>query len=289
MSSVDVAIEVVSLPLPVGWWREFQEQWIASQIEPWQTRLRVLLTAPATLHWNSVCFIAMRPESGAIMSAAILDNPRRRTPSGFRSCWLAHVFTVPEARGQGLATRIVKKAVDHVSHADVEEIVLATSKAHSRSSPYAKVGFHPVAESGCLMRFEVLESQRSGVSTPASASKAPFRVRVDDLGACASIGARSHCAVRGDVICEEGGLDIEELLCTLLSQGPQLGSVRFFGMPEGATVGIWDMPATSATPSTLLATSTPDLRSLVEKAPSLRIPQALGEEFTYLTAHESVA
>jgi GNAT superfamily N-acetyltransferase len=289
MRPADVAIDVVGLPLPANWWRAFQESWVASQIEPWQTRLHVLLTAPATQHWNSSCFIARQVESGVVLSAAILDGPRRLTPTGFRSSWLAHVFTVPKARGQGLATRVVGRAVADASHAGIEEVVLATSKAHAPSSLYMKVGFHPVAQSDCLMRFEVPGRPHPGVKAP-SVPGAMFGVRIDDLGACASIGARSHHALRGGTVCQQEGLDIEELLCGLLSRGPQLGTIRYLAIPDGVSVGVWDVPVSSAAPATLLAASTPDLRSLDAVVSSLSIPSnSLQEQFAYLAAHKSVA
>lgn len=55
--------------------------------------------------------------------------------------WLCDVFVLPEHRGQGLARRMVRAAIEHRSVAGVKRILLATLDAHG---VYAALGFTPL-------------------------------------------------------------------------------------------------------------------------------------------------
>ena len=68
-----------------------------------------------------------------------------------RFAWIADVFVADEHRGKGLATAMVRFALDHPEHRDVAVWTLATRDAHE---VYARCGFQPMdqPERGMIYR-----------------------------------------------------------------------------------------------------------------------------------------
>jgi len=56
--------------------------------------------------------------------------------------WLCDVYVTPAARGQGIATKLVRAALDHLEPYELTRVLLATLDAHPL---YAKLGFQPLA------------------------------------------------------------------------------------------------------------------------------------------------
>lgn len=65
-------------------------------------------------------------------------HPRPRAPGG-RVAYLMSVYTAPEARRKGLATRITKAAIAEARARDVEAVTLHASR--QGRSVYARLGF----------------------------------------------------------------------------------------------------------------------------------------------------
>jgi GNAT superfamily N-acetyltransferase len=63
----------------------------------------------------------------------------RVVSDGASVAWLGDVFVLPEARGRGIGVELVREAVDHPAHRDLQWY-LGTRDAHGL---YAKFGFEP--------------------------------------------------------------------------------------------------------------------------------------------------
>jgi GNAT superfamily N-acetyltransferase len=62
--------------------------------------------------------------------------------------WLCDVYVAPAARGQGVATRLLTAAREHLAPFGLRRILLATDDAHPL---YAKLGFEPLTHPGKWM------------------------------------------------------------------------------------------------------------------------------------------
>jgi GNAT superfamily N-acetyltransferase len=83
---------------------------------------------------HSLCFAAYRDGAQQAFARVVTDG------AGF--AYLADVFVVPSARGQGLSKRLMDFVLAHPSLQHVRRFLLATRDAHGL---YAQYGFRPLA------------------------------------------------------------------------------------------------------------------------------------------------
>jgi GNAT superfamily N-acetyltransferase len=104
-------------------------------------------------------------ERGARNSALVVGAflPETGEQAGFlrvvsdttRFAWICDVFVDPAHRGKGLASTMVRFAVNHPDLADVTRWLLATRDAHD---VYKSVGFEPLAEPDRWMQYRPNQS-----------------------------------------------------------------------------------------------------------------------------------
>src|ERR1041385_1233139 len=83
---------------------------------------------------NSLCFGAFGTEGQVAFARVITDRAT--------FAYLADVFVVPECRGRGISTLLMRAILDHPDLQGLRRILLATRDAHSL---YAKFGFEPLS------------------------------------------------------------------------------------------------------------------------------------------------
>jgi GNAT superfamily N-acetyltransferase len=132
--------------VPYGHVRGLREQWIRS--EPWATDDELIaqaLEADRALFSGTPTRAFAAFEHGRPVSYALLLD-------GGRDGMLEDVYTIPEARGRGLASAVIA-AVLHAARAERHELVFVPTDADGRARAlYERLGFEPLAIQHRFMR-----------------------------------------------------------------------------------------------------------------------------------------
>ncbi|QDS78043.1 hypothetical protein FKW77_003156 [Venturia effusa] len=90
--------------------------------------------------WGDLCYLALDENSDALRGVVVckLENHRSGTYRGY----IAMLATVQEFRGKGIATNLVKLAIEAMKARDADEVVLETEDSNTASLRlYERLGF----------------------------------------------------------------------------------------------------------------------------------------------------
>lgn len=240
MRRAKFSIAFARLPLPSKWWLKFRENWLNIHMYPYRARLDFLVNKNASTFNHSLILIAVEEVTRLPIGALVLDIPRWQIPLHFRASWIAHVWTSPLYRRQGVATTLVKEAI-RLSAESGAEIIRLSSGYEEPDNLYKRCGFIKNSEVKFLGTLKL-----NGKYPVLQKDKFEFVVGIDDLGSLAAIAAGLHYEVSIHKRNLSFGIDVEELLCTLLANDHSLGVV-FFRKVLGDIVGCWALPENSDT------------------------------------------
>ncbi|MDH0300981.1 MULTISPECIES: GNAT family N-acetyltransferase [unclassified Pseudomonas] len=113
--------------------QQFHYEYVDVPLRAWQ---REFAEGQHNGQWQ--CLVALDGDRLLGSAALTADDLPGRSDIG---PWLACVFVAPQARGQGLAQRLVEGICDHARSNGITKLYLHT---HDRSAYYAKRGWTPM-------------------------------------------------------------------------------------------------------------------------------------------------
>jgi len=93
--------------------------------------------------WGDLCFLAVHPETSALVGVVInkLEQHQSHSPQTLRG-YIAMLAVSSSYRGQGIATSLVRKAIDAMIARDADEVVLETEVTNTAAMKlYERLGF----------------------------------------------------------------------------------------------------------------------------------------------------
>ncbi|KAI9740809.1 MAG: N-alpha-acetyltransferase mak3 [Claussenomyces sp. TS43310] len=93
--------------------------------------------------WGDLCFLAIHPETAALIGVVInkLESHQSRSPQTLRG-YIAMLAVASSYRGHGIATTLVRRAIDAMIGRDADEIILETEVTNTAAMKlYERLGF----------------------------------------------------------------------------------------------------------------------------------------------------